>query len=124
MSWIVAAHKNLYFSLSDYLVDSSLAFSWLFHQTLNSFNQSTNNDIQKDTFHLIPYLQEYRCLLILDGLDAVLSNSELTKFIQQLSLHPHQSCMITTSREKQDPLEVNTKTVCSLTLNGLAKIDF
>ncbi|ADI64374.1 NB-ARC protein ['Nostoc azollae' 0708] len=32
--------------------------------------------------------------------------------------------MITTSREKQDPLEVNTKTVCSLTLNGLAKIDF
>jgi len=95
----------------------------LLDNLLTSFNQSAVNDIQKDTFKLISYLQKHRCLLILDGLDAVLSNSELTKFIQESSLHRHQSCIITTSREKQNSLEVNTKTVCGLTLNGLVKTE-
>ncbi|MGM3304386.1 NB-ARC domain-containing protein [Anabaena sp. WFMT] len=95
----------------------------LLDNLLNSFNQSAVNNIQKDTFKLISYLQQHRCLLILDGLDAVLSNSELTKFIQESSLHRHQSCIITTSREKQNSLEANTKTVCNLTLNGLAKTE-
>ncbi|MBK1989611.1 AAA family ATPase [Sphaerospermopsis aphanizomenoides BCCUSP55] len=95
----------------------------LLDNLLSVFNQAACGDVQKDTFQVIQHLQKQHCLLILDGLDAVLSNSELTKFIQQSSLHRHQSCIITTGREKQNPLEVNTKAVCSLTLNGLAQTD-
>jgi hypothetical protein len=99
------------------------SLTYLIDNLLISFNQSAVNNIQKDTLQIIRHLQQRRCLLILDGLDAVLSNSEFIKFIQETTLHRHQSCIITTSREKQNSLEANTKTVCYLTLNGLGKTE-
>lgn len=90
---------------------------------LNAFNLQSFENIQAGNFQLIEHLNKHRCLVILDGIDTISNNSELSDFIQKLSLYRHQSCIITTSREKQNTSEVNTKIVANLKLNGLLKTE-
>ncbi|MBD2301620.1 NB-ARC domain-containing protein [Nostoc sp. FACHB-190] len=86
---------------------------------LHTFKQTPVDDIPSDTAKLIYHLQQHRYLLILDGLDE--SEKHYNQFIQQLSRAHHQSCIIFTSREQPNLIESNTKTVRSLTLQGLPK---
>ncbi|MCP4108781.1 MAG: hypothetical protein GY749_25090 [Desulfobacteraceae bacterium] len=90
---------------------------------------STNADDQQ-ILELLNYLKKYRCLLILDNVEAVLRDSgqytegyegygELFKKVGEVS---HKSCMILTSREKPKEIaeaERETKHVCSMELSGL-----
>ncbi|MFM6036712.1 MAG: NB-ARC domain-containing protein [Sphaerospermopsis kisseleviana] len=88
---------------------------------LNKFNLPPHADINAGIYQLVNYLQKHRCLIILDGIDNISENLELNQFIQKLSLYRHQSCIITTSRSKQNNTENNPKIVANLTLNGLSK---
>ncbi|MDZ7956440.1 MAG: NB-ARC domain-containing protein [Aulosira sp. DedQUE10] len=99
----------------------------LLDMLVHSFDQSVVHDIQQGTAQLLHHLQKRRCLLILDGLDAVLSQPEelnnYTQFIQKLSRDRHQSCILITSREQPTAIEINTKTVSCLNLKGLRKTE-
>ncbi|WP_289501394.1 NB-ARC domain-containing protein [Gloeocapsopsis sp. IPPAS B-1203] len=64
---------------------------------------------------LIEYLQAFRCLLILDNFEAILSSNQCTsryrpgyeeygELLLQVGKVPHQSCLLLTSREK--PIEI------------------
>jgi hypothetical protein len=65
-------------------------------------------------------LQQHRCLLILDGLDA--DWHQYHQFIPKISRN-HQSCILITSREQPKAMEIDTKTVHCLNLKGLAKAE-
>ncbi|AFZ24248.1 NB-ARC domain-containing protein [Cylindrospermum stagnale PCC 7417] len=96
----------------------------LLNSLINSFDQTVVQNIQQGTAQLIQQLQKRRCLLVLDGLEAILSqpdNLSYSQFIQQLSREKHQSCILVTSREQPNSIEINTKTVCCLNLKGLQK---
>ncbi|MBD2295877.1 hypothetical protein H6G06_20965 [Anabaena sphaerica FACHB-251] len=95
----------------------------LLNNLLNALNQKNVDNVQAGSFQLVQHLQKHRCLVILDGIDTVSRNSELSDFVQKLSLYRHQSCIITTSREKQNYTEVNTKTVANIKLHGLSKTE-
>jgi hypothetical protein len=88
---------------------------------LDTFEQNAVHEISQATAKFIHYLQQGRCLLILDGLDAVLSKPEYNQFIQQLSCNRHQSCILITSREQPNSIEINPKTIRNLTIKGLQK---
>ncbi|MBW4646753.1 MAG: AAA family ATPase [Goleter apudmare HA4340-LM2] len=100
---------------------SNLSLTSLLDGFAFAFDQSVVQDMQQGTIQLIYYLQKRRCLLILDGLDAVLSKPEYHQFIQKLSDNRHQSCILITSREQPNSIEINTKTVRRLTIKGLQK---
>ncbi len=80
-------------------------------------------DISQGTAQLMQHLQHRRCLLILDGFEAVLHSPDLapeySHFIQTLSRDRHQSCILITSREQPQPVALDAKTVRGLTLCGL-----
>jgi hypothetical protein len=93
----------------------------LLNNLLTTFNLANSDSIQTGTFQVIEHLNKHRCLVILDGIDTINDNSEVNDFSQKLSLYRHQSCIITTSREKPNSSEVNTKITANLKLNGLSK---
>ena len=101
-------------------------------------NQEKNNvemDTEKQINNLLVYLQKYRCLLIFDNFESILSNSiegEIYKdgykdyglFLNKIGEVSHKSCLIITSREK--PLEIaklegKNKPIRTLSLGGLDK---
>ena len=83
---------------------------------------------------LISYFRQYRCLLIFDNLETILRSHERTGDYREgceeyelLFAHvaqlPHQSCLITTSREKPKAFfahEERSKQVRSIMLKGLS----
>jgi NB-ARC domain len=87
--------------------------------SLNSLIDSllTNFESSAD---LIYHLQQRRCLVILDGLDADLPS--YNQFIQKISRDRHQSCIIITGRESPQ-MEIDSNTVRCLYLKGLPKAD-
>lgn len=99
----------------------------LLDNILGTLDRTVIQDIDRGIKQLIQLLQQRRCLLILDGLEAVLSNQEnaivYNSFIQQLNQTRHQSCIIITSREKLNLIDINPKTLRCLTLQGLSTID-
>ncbi|MBD2508974.1 NACHT domain-containing protein [Nostoc muscorum FACHB-395] len=98
----------------------------LLNSLLNSFEQGVVQNIQQGTAQLIQQLQKRRCLLVLDGLEAIFSQSEnlsYGQFIQQLSRERHQSCILISSREQLKNIEINTKTSRCLNLKGLPKAE-
>ncbi len=113
----------------DYLIWRSLqtvpSLISLLDSLLNAFNQTVVRDIKQDTAQLIQLLQQHRCLLILDGLEAVFSKEkdagEYSQFIQQLSRHRHQGCILITSRAQVNAIEIDTNIGNRLTLKGLPK---
>ena len=82
---------------------------------------------------LLTYLQRYRILLVLDGLEAVLSSGDFAghyregyrgygDLIERIGNESHQSCLLLTSREKTPEialLEGRTAPVRSIDLPGL-----
>ncbi len=94
---------------------------------------------------LIDYLQRYRCLLVLDGADAVLQDCanqkpacknciwfpqqgdrEYREFFKRVGESTHQSCLLLTSRQKPKeiiPLEGEILPVRTFYLNGLQMLD-
>ncbi|MEH2304035.1 NB-ARC domain-containing protein [Nostoc sp.] len=98
----------------------------LLNSLLNSFEQGVVQNIQQGTVQLIQQLQKRHCLLVLDGLEAIFSQSEnlsYGQFIQQLSRERHQSCILISSREQLKNIEINTKTSRCLNLKGLPKTE-
>jgi hypothetical protein len=102
----------------------------LLDSLLDTFEQTMDQDIYKSTLQLKQHLQQRRCLLILDGLDAVLSEQkhieEYSLFLQSLSKSRHQSCILLTSREQPPQIGANslsTRSVRGLTLQGLQPTD-
>ncbi len=85
---------------------------------------------------LLNYLQKYRCLLILDNAETILTSSELGRtgnyrsgyegygeLLQRIGEFRHHSCLVLTSREKPKEiaiLEGETLPVRSLQLSGLS----
>ncbi|NJR59910.1 MAG: NACHT domain-containing protein [Cyanobacteria bacterium CRU_2_1] len=101
----------------------------LLDSLLHTFSAHQTTDIARDIpqgiVQLMHHLRQYRCLLILDGLDAVLppqpNHDDYTMFLQRLSHDRHQSCLLITSREKPqviEAVEMNRSIRC-LTLVGL-----
>jgi len=86
---------------------------------------------------LIKYLQNHRCLLVLDNLEAILKSGERVGYYRQgyegygellrrLGEIPHQSCLVITSREKPEEIalpEGETLPVRALQLNGLPQLE-
>ncbi|MBD2523240.1 NB-ARC domain-containing protein [Nostoc sp. FACHB-133] len=98
----------------------------LLNSLLNSFEQGVVQNIQQGTTQLIEQLQKRHCLLVLDGLEAIFSQSEnlsYGQFIQQIGRERHQSCILISSREQLKNIEINTKTSRCLNLKGLAKAE-
>ncbi|MBE9227675.1 AAA family ATPase [Phormidium sp. LEGE 05292] len=99
----------------------------LLDNILSILDRTVIQDIDRGIKQLIQFLQQRRCLLILDGLETVLSNQEnaiaYNSLIQQLNQTRHQSCIIITSREKLNLIDINPKVFCCLTLQGLSTID-
>ncbi len=93
---------------------SAPSLTSLLDSLLSNLEQSVVHDIPQ----LLHHLQQRRCLIILDGLDADLNN--YNQFIQKIS-RSHQSCIIITSREQPKAIEIDTKTVRCLSLKGLPK---
>lgn len=63
-------------------------------------------DVEQGTAQLLQYLRQHRCLLVFDGVDALLQRNpdqprsrETREFWQRLSSDRHQSCILLTSRE-------------------------
>ena len=91
--------------------------------------------LERRIFWLISQLQARRCLLIFDGVEAILSQGKLAgtyspgyenygQFFHRLGEEPSKSCILLTSREKISAvsfLEGSTFPVRSLTLRGLGE---
>ncbi|CAD5921128.1 putative WD repeat-containing protein alr2800 [Planktothrix tepida] len=89
--------------------------------------------IEVKILQFIEYLQHHKCLIILDGFEAVFQDGMLTghyrngyedyrKLLQQLGEINHQSCIVITSRETPQEIAVlagNTLPVRVLKLKGL-----
>jgi WD40 repeat protein len=84
---------------------------------------------------LLDYLTHHRCLIVLDGMEAVLQAADLAgsyqagyqdyeEFIERVAQICHQSCLILTSAEKPKELSsLEGKKVRSYTLRGLSPVD-
>ncbi len=96
---------------------------------------SGGQETQPDLSRLLDYLQSHRCLVVLDGVEAVMATGQLAgnyrdgyreygTLFKQVGESPHQSCVLLTSSEKPaeiDSLEDKTRPVRSLTLTDLEK---
>jgi hypothetical protein len=88
----------------------------------------TAHDVQIGRLQLLRYLQTRRCLLVLDGLEAILDGNnayrsdyeEYGEFFLQLSRARHQSCLLLTSRERPPGFDGEGEKVRCLTLRGLS----
>lgn len=79
--------------------------------------------------HLINYLRNHRCLIILDNLETALNagDTEYNKFFRIIAETQHQSCIIFTSRLKPPPIKLLQKwssSVHCLRLHGSSEIAF
>ncbi|BAY10756.1 NB-ARC domain-containing protein [Calothrix sp. NIES-2098] len=99
---------------------SAPSLNSLVDSLLNNFDRDVVRDLQQGTAQLIHHLQQRRCLLILDGLDADLNN--YNQFIQKIS-RSHQSCILIASREQPKAIEIDSKTIRCLNLKGLPKTE-
>ena len=98
-----------------------------------AIEQNLPQDIGSRISKLIEYLHSYRCLLILDNVEAILqsgttcgsyrpSYEDYGELIKRIRDIPHQSCVVLTSREKPQefiPLERNKLPVRSIQIKGL-----
>lgn len=92
---------------------------------------SIADDVQRGTLQVLQHLRKHRCLLVLDGLEAILDQGntyrpgyeEYGTFLQQLNCTNHQSCVLVTSREKTPELIHEGKNTRCLTLRGLPATD-
>ncbi len=83
--------------------------------------------------HLLEYLRQERCLLVLDNAEAIIQSQSSTEshhpeypgyaeLFQRIGSSPHQSCLVVTSREKPAaivPLEGEKLPVRSINIAGL-----
>jgi WD40 repeat protein len=90
-------------------------------------------EISAQISHLLNYLRQERCLLVLDNAEAIIPSQNAAEIQRQDCLgyaelfrrigeSPHQSCLLLTSREKPEaivPLEGETLPVRTLTISGL-----
>ncbi|MDZ8052842.1 MAG: NB-ARC domain-containing protein [Aulosira sp. ZfuVER01] len=104
----------------DSLIWKSLHSAPSLNSLLDSLLHNFDEGAVRDLPQLIHHLQQRRCLLILDGLEADLNN--YSQFIQKIS-RGHQSCILITSREQPKAIEIDTKTVRCLNLKGLPKTE-
>ncbi|MGB3207917.1 MAG: NB-ARC domain-containing protein [Crinalium sp.] len=93
----------------------------------------TNSQVDSSSSKLIQYLRKYRCLLILDDVQAILSGGQLAGnyepgyedyglLFRELGELNHQSCVLLLSWEKPKEiaaLEIDKKYVRSIKINGL-----
>ena len=93
---------------------------------------SQQQDTRAELKALLSYLQNHRCLLILDNLEAILQPTPMGSFrpgyedyeqlLQVIGDAAHQSCLVLTSREKPHVIAIqegSALSVRSLTLPGL-----
>ncbi|HEY9657172.1 MAG TPA: hypothetical protein V6C65_01815, partial [Allocoleopsis sp.] len=96
----------------------------LLDSLLDVFKQPCPDTLRTGITQLLHCLQQHRCLLILDGLDTPLQQqkdeSEYDQLIQQLGQSRHQSCILITSREPIETINLNTQRTYSFTLKGLS----
>lgn len=74
----------------------------------------------------IDYLNQYRCLVILDNLEKVLPGEEYDQFLQRIGQERHQSCLVVISREKTRTmavLEAEDSPIHTLSIKGLREED-
>lgn len=127
----------------DYLIWRSLRYSTsvkdLITQIVNFLSNRKIEDLPTDfnsaVSQLLEYLKSHRCLVILDGAEAIISHGETTEFykegyenwgelIKRLGQQRHKSTVIFTSREQFNEilfLEEETPLVRSLLLSNLDK---
>ncbi|OYD89654.1 hypothetical protein CDG76_34275 [Nostoc sp. 'Peltigera membranacea cyanobiont' 210A] len=89
---------------------SSDIFSDLINFISDQKKTGLSDTVDEQITQLITYLQQHRCLLILDNLDAVLDSSNQSrfqegyegygKFLSKVGEVTHKSCLLLTSREK------------------------
>lgn len=95
----------------------------LLDNLLYTFKHPCPDTLQTRMAQLLHCLQQHRCLLILDGLDTISRSkkdiSEYDQFIQKLGSSRHQSCILITSREPIETINLNAQRTYSLTLKGL-----
>lgn len=99
----------------------------LLDSLLSNFDAAIAPDIPQRMAELMQHLRQRRCLLVLDGLEAVLQTeeraSEYAQFLQQVNQQRHPSCWLITSQEKLPAIEINTQTTRCLSLRGLQSAD-
>ncbi|HEY9622041.1 MAG TPA: NB-ARC domain-containing protein [Crinalium sp.] len=125
----------------EYVIWRSLRNAPLLSALLTDLIQVLSNREETGSFfsigeqitRLIHYLQQHRCLLVLDNGETILQSGNCTgryrlgyenyaDLFKQMGETPHQSCFVLTSREKPKEiawLEGETLPVRSLTLQGL-----
>lgn len=89
------------------------------------------HDVQTGISKLFHYLREQRCLLVLDGLETLLTANRTYRsgyedygsFLQRLSQDRHQSCILLTSQEKPPEFTHDGEKIRWLTLKGLPAAD-
>ena len=98
---------------------------------------TTSDNIDELLSQLLDFLQQHRCLLILDNLETILQSGELVgqyrqgyecygELLRRLGETPHQSCLVVTSQEKPRKiaqLEGQVLPVRSLFLKGLKELE-
>jgi hypothetical protein len=102
----------------------------LLDSLLNVFEPTAIQDIQQGKLQLKHHLQQRRCLIVLDGLDAVLQRQEdieeYGKFLRSPILYRHPGCILVTSREQLpgfDAIAANSQWIRCLTLQGLPQAE-
>jgi WD40 repeat protein len=104
-----------------------------------SNQQSTDlpNTLDRQTLHLLSYLDKHRCLLILDNVEAILQDGQRAgqyregyesygQLFRKIGEVSHMSCLLLNSREKPKEisrLEGERKPVRSLNLGGLKYLE-
>jgi WD40 repeat protein/ABC-type dipeptide/oligopeptide/nickel transport system ATPase subunit len=91
-------------------------------------------DISTQISHLLDYLRQQRCLLVLDNAEAIIPSQNTAnshgddrypgyaELFERIGASSHQSCLLVTSREKPEaivPLEGERLPVRTLTISGL-----
>jgi NB-ARC domain len=126
----------------DYVIWRSLGHAPPLQQMLTSLLQFISNSRETDLpttvneklLLLIDYLRKYRCLLVLDNIETILSGGDCTGFYKQgyedygdffkrLGECRHNSCLVFTSREKPKEIALmqgDTLPVRCLNLRGLS----
>lgn len=131
----------------EYVIWQSLKEAPLVQDMVANFIQSISGvqetkvilaeNLRDGILQLLYYLRNHRCLLILDGMESILSSCSRAgiyregyegygDFLKLVAEASHKSCLIFTSREKPKEvalLEGKTLPVRSLRLNGLNKVE-
>lgn len=95
------------------------SLSHILEEVLSLFSRAKNSvaaDINTQITQLLTYLRQYRCLLILDGLENIMSLGNFAGFYQQehqdysqlikrIVTESHQSCVIVTSQD--EPMDIS-----------------